>query len=43
MKKKLCNIHRTKVTSDKVFCEKGVFGVDRAVKVTYFYTDQHPL
>ena len=23
---KLCNIHRTKVASDKVFCEKGVLG-----------------
>ena len=37
------SIHRTKVTSDKCSVKKVFLMVDRAVKVTCFYTDQHLL
>ena len=41
--KAVLNIHRTKKASDKCAVKKVFFVVDRAVKVTCFYIDQHLL
>ena len=38
---KTCNINRTKEASDKCSVKKLFLVIDRAVKVTCFYIDQH--
>ena len=40
---KNCNIHRMKVASAMCYVKKVFLLIDRAVKVTCFYIDQHLL
>ena len=43
LKTYICNIHRTKVAGDKCSVKKMFLVVNRTVKVTCFYIDQHLL